>query len=362
MTMYFQGRGMEQKIKTLAELAVLVEGELLGDPELTISGFNDMARASSGEITFIAKAKYADQLARTRAAALIMPRDMETVPLPAIRVQNPYLAAALIHNIFYQRPLPPPGIAAMAVIGADCRIPASAAVSPLVVVGARVTLGERVVIESGAVIGDDVAIGEGTIIEANVVVRHGCSIGSRVILYSGVVIGSDGFGYATNVRGNHIKRPQVGNVVIEDDVEIGANTCIDRATFGSTVIGKGTKIDNLVQIAHNVEIGEGCLIVSQSGIAGSSKIGRGVVLAGQCGVSDHVEIGDRVTAAGRSGINSNVQAGAVVAGFPAIAYKEWLPAAAAFSRIPQLVKEVRRLRHEMSKLTGEEKNKEKEDE
>ena len=346
---------MERIRKSLAELAALVEGELLGDPELEISGFHDVARASAGEITFVTQTKYADQLGQTRAAAVIVPLDMEAVSRPAIRVKNPYLAAAIIHNVFYKRPVPPPGIAAMAVVGADCRIAASAAVAPLAVVGARVTLGEGVVIESGAVLGDDVQIGDGSIVEANAVVRPGCRIGSRVTLYSGAVIGSDGFGYATDSRGVHVKRPHVGNVVIEDDVEIGANTCIDRATFGSTVIGKGTKIDNLVQIAHNVEIGEGCLIVSQCGIAGSSKIGRSVVLAGQTAVNDHVEVGDRVTAAGRSGINSNVKAGAVVAGFPAIAYKEWLQAAAAFSRIPQLLKEVRRLRHDMSKLTGDEK-------
>lgn len=353
---------MAQNTKSLAELAALVEGELLGDPELEISGFHDVAGASAGEITFVTQAKYADQLEQTRAAAVIVPLNMEAVSLPAIRVKNPNLAAAVIHHVFYRRPAPPPGIAAMAVVGADCRIAASAAVAPLAVVGARVTLGEGVVVESGAVIGDDVQIGDGSIVEANAVVRPGCRIGRRVVLYSGAVVGSDGFGFATDSRGVHVKRPHVGNVVIEDDVEIGANTCIDRATFGSTLIGKGTKIDNLVQIAHNVEIGEGCLIVSQNGIAGSVRIGRGVVMAGQCGVSDHVEIGDRVTAAGRTGINSNVKAGEVVAGFPAIAYKEWLQAATAFSRIPRLLKEVRRLRHEMSKLTGEEKNKEREDE
>jgi UDP-3-O-[3-hydroxymyristoyl] glucosamine N-acyltransferase len=353
---------MERITKTLAELAALVDGELRGDPGLEISGFHDIARAGAGEISFITRAKYADQLDRTRASALIVPLDMAAASLPVIRVKNPQLAAAVIHNIFYRRPMPPPGIAAQAVIGADCRIPASVCIAPLAVLGSRVSLGEGVVIESGAIIGDDVMIGDGSIIEANAVVRHGCIIGRRVTLYSGAVIGSDGFGYATDSRGVHIKRPHVGNVVIEDDVEIGAGTCIDRATFGSTVIGKGTKIDNLVQVAHNVEIGEGCLIVSQSGIAGSVKIGRHVVLAGQCGVSDHVEIGDRVTAAGRCGISSNVKAGSVIAGFPAIAYKEWLPAAAAFHRLPELVKEVRRQRREMSRLTGEEENKEKEDE
>ncbi|RJX29375.1 MAG: UDP-3-O-(3-hydroxymyristoyl)glucosamine N-acyltransferase [Desulfurivibrio sp.] len=353
---------MTRETRTLAELAALVEGELLGDPQVRIWAFNDVANASAGEITFLAKAKYAGQLELTGAAAVIVPHDLAEVALPAIRVKNPYLAAAIIHNLFYQRPLPAPGIDGRAVIGADCRISSSASVAPLAVIGQRVSLGENVVIESGTVIGDDVSIGDGTIIEANVVVRAGCRIGSRVIVYSGAVIGSDGFGYATNARGVHIKRPQVGNVVIEDDVEVGANTCIDRATFGSTLIRKGSKIDNLVQIGHNVEIGEGCLLVSQCGVAGSSRLGNGVVLAGQSGVGDHVEIGDGVMAAGRSGINSNVKPGSVVAGFPAISYKEWLQAATAFARIPQLLKDVRRLRRQVSELAGDEENKETGDE
>ncbi|MBU0908426.1 MAG: UDP-3-O-(3-hydroxymyristoyl)glucosamine N-acyltransferase [Proteobacteria bacterium] len=353
---------MTQETRTLAELAALVEGELLGDPGVRIAAFNDVANASAGEITFIAQGKYVDQLERSKASAVIVPQNIQEVALPAIRVKNPYLAAAMIHNLFYKRPLPAPGIDKHAVIGADCRIAPSVSIAPLAVVGRRVTLGENVVIESGVVIGEDVIIGDGTILEANVVVRAGCRIGRRVILYSGAVIGSDGFGYATNSRGIHIKRPQVGNVVLEDDVEIGANTCIDRATFGSTVIGKGTKIDNLVQIGHNAEVGEGCLMVSQSGLAGSCKLGNGVVLAGQSGVGDHVEVGDGVMAAGRSGINSNVKPGSVVAGFPAIAYKEWLQAATAFSRIPQLLKDVRRLRKQVSELAGDGKNKETGDE
>lgn len=353
---------MTLETRTLAELAALVEGELLGDPGVRISAFNDVANASAGDITFIVREKYAGQLERTRASAVIVPQDIQEVALPAIRVKNPYLAAAIIHNLFYKRPLPAPGIDKSAVIGADCRIASSVSIAPLAVVGRGVTLGEKVVIESGVVIGDDVIIGDGTILEANVVVRAGCRIGSRVILYSGAVIGSDGFGYATNSRGIHIKRPQVGNVVIEDDVEIGANTCIDRATFGSTVIGKGTKIDNLVQIGHNAKVGEGCLLVSQSGLAGSSRLGNGVVLAGQSAVGDHVDVGDGVMAAARSGINSNVKPGSVVAGFPAISYKEWLQAATAFSRIPQLLKDVRRLRRQVSELAGDEKNKETGDE
>ncbi|MBI5556516.1 MAG: UDP-3-O-(3-hydroxymyristoyl)glucosamine N-acyltransferase [Deltaproteobacteria bacterium] len=353
---------MERKTKSLAELAALVDGRLSGDPEVKISAVNDVAKAIAGEIAFIARTKFAGRIDATKASAVIVPQDMEDISLPCIRVKNPYLAAAVIHNLFYERPAPPAGVSARAQVGRDCRIPSSVAIAAFAAVGNRVRLGERVIIESGVFVGDDVEIGEATVLEANVVVRHGCKIGDRVIVYSGTVIGSDGFGYATDAQGVHVKRPQVGNVVIEDDVEIGANSCIDRATFGSTVVRKGTKIDNLVQIGHNVEIGEGCLLVSQSGVAGSARLGKGVVIAGQGAVGDHVEVGDRVMAAGRSGINSNVKAGSVVAGFPAIPYKEWLQAATAFSRIPRLLKEVRQLRRQVSELAGGEINKETHDE
>lgn len=345
--------------KTLSELAALVEGELVGDPDLSICGLNDVALAGKGEITFLAQAKFADQLAATNASAVIIPADLEDITLPAIRVKNPYLASALIHTLFYKRPVPEPGIHSQALIGNDCLIASSASVSAMAVLGDRVKVGENAIIESGVVIGDDVVIGDNAVLEANSVVRFGCKIGKRAIIYSGAVIGSDGFGYATDSRGVHIKRPQVGNVVLEDDVEIGANACIDRATFGTTLVKKGTKIDNLVQVGHNVQIGEGCFMVSQSGIAGSSKLGSHVVLAGQAAVGDHVEVGDRVTAAGRSGINSNVKADQVVAGFPAIPYKEWLRAATSFSRIPQLIKDVRQLRKEVREMAAQEKPKEK---
>ncbi|MCB2181865.1 MAG: UDP-3-O-(3-hydroxymyristoyl)glucosamine N-acyltransferase [Desulfobulbaceae bacterium] len=345
-------------MRTLAELADLVHGELVGDPNVVINGFNDPGMAKKGEITFIARQKLLDKLEGSQASAVLIPEEVRGVTIPAIRVSNPYLASAIIHNVFFKRPLPEPGVHQAACIGDDCLIKPSASIAPFAVIGNRVSIGENVVIESGVVIGDDVLIGENAIIEANVVVRSQCKIGNRVILYSGVVIGSDGFGYATDPMGNHIKRPQVGNVVIEDDVAIGANSCVDRATFGTTLVKKGSKIDNLVQVGHNVEIGEGCLLVSQSGLAGSSKLGNHVVLAGKAGVGDHVVVGDRVMIAGKSGVNSNVKSDSKVAGFPAISYKEWLRAATAFSRLPQLIKDVRRLGSQMDDLFAVDKEKE----
>lgn len=348
--------------KTLLELAAEVGGEVVGDPTVVISNLDALDSAGPGDISFIAKAGLAREAEETGASALIVPLDMAEIRLPAIRVKNPGLAAAVIHNLFYQRPAPAPGVSPRAHTGDECRIAESAAVAPFACLGNRVCLGEGVVVEPGVMIADDTTVGAGTIIEANATIREGCRIGERVIIHSGAVIGSDGFGYATDENGRHVKRPQVGRVVIEDEVEIGANTCIDRATFGTTLIRAGTKIDNLVQIGHNVEVGEGCILVSQSGIAGSSRIGRGVVMAGQAGIGDHVEVGDRVVIAGRAGVNSNVKSGQTVAGFPAISYREWLRAATAFSRLPNVIKEVRQLRREMVELAALAKGKEKEDE
>lgn len=348
--------------KTLLELAAEVDGEVVGDPTVVISDLDALDSAGPGDISFITKAGLAREAEKTGASALIVPLDMGEIRLPAIRVKDPGLAAAVIHNLFYRRPAPAPGVSHRAHTGDGCRIAESAAVAPFACLGNRVCLGEGVVVEPGVMIADDTTVGAGTIIEANVTIREGCRIGEKVIIHSGAVIGSDGFGYATDENGRHVKRPQVGRVVIEDEVEIGANTCIDRATFGTTRIRAGSKIDNLVQIGHNVEVGEGCILVSQSGIAGSSRIGRGVIMAGQAGIGDHVEVGDRVVIAGRAGVNSNVKSGQTVAGFPAISYREWLRAATAFSRIPNVIKEVRQLRREMEELAALAKGKENEDE
>ncbi len=348
---------MDKKTKSLAELAEMVDGELVGDSGMLICGFNDLDHASSGELTFIAQTKFSDKVSVTNASAIIVPHDLEDVRLPVIRVKNPYLAAAIIHSFFYERPVSVKGTHGDAHIGEDCSIALSASIAPLAVLGNRVMVAEDVIIESGVYVGDDVVIGDGVIVEANAVIRSGCVLGKRVVVYSGAVIGSDGYGYATDAQGKHHKRPQVGNVVLEDDVEIGANSCVDRATFGTTLVRKGTKIDNLVMVGHNVEIGEGCLIVSQSGLAGSCKLGNHVVLGGQCAVKDHVEVGDRVMAGGRSGINSNVKADRMVAGLPAISYKEWLRAATAFSRLPQLVKDVRRLNRQFEEISDKREEK-----
>jgi len=337
--------------KRLAELAVLVQGELVGDPEVLIGGVADFDSAGDGEITFVADLKRGARLDECNASAIIVPSAVTEIGGPAIRVKNPYLAAARIHALFVEEPFVATGIDARAVIGQDCHIPTEVAISPLVYLGNRVRLGQRVTLHPGVVVYDDVVIGDDVVLYANVTIGHECQIGNRVVIHSGAVIGSDGFGYATEANGHHVKRPQVGVVQIDDDVEIGANTCIDRATFGKTWIKRGAKIDNLVQLGHNVVIGEDSLLVAQVGIAGSATTGNSVVLGGQVGVAGHIHLGDRVMIAAMSGVHNNLEPGAIVAGIPAISHKNWLRASAAYAKLPEMVREMRELRRKVAELS-----------
>ncbi|HCC55190.1 MAG TPA: UDP-3-O-(3-hydroxymyristoyl)glucosamine N-acyltransferase [Desulfobulbaceae bacterium] len=337
--------------KRLAELAALVEGELVGDPEVLIGGVADFDSAVKGEITFVADLKRGARLEECKASAIIVPLTVIEISTPAIRVKNPYLAMARIHTLFVEEPFIANGIDARAVIGQDCHIPAEVAISPLVYVGNRVRMGQRVTLHPGVVVYDDVVIGDDVVLYANVTIGHGCLVGSRVIIHSGAVIGSDGFGYATDGNGRHVKRPQVGVVQIDDEVEIGANTCIDRATFGKTWVKRGTKIDNLVQLGHNVMVGEDSLLVAQSGLAGSVTTGNNVILGGQVGVAGHIHLGDRVMVAAKSGVHNNLEPGAIVSGMPAIIHKNWLRSSAAYAKLPEMVLELRELRRKVAELT-----------
>jgi UDP-3-O-[3-hydroxymyristoyl] glucosamine N-acyltransferase len=331
--------GIEERLSRLAEM---VGGELQGDPELRIHGVNEVAAAGDGEITFIVKPTMADLANGSGASAIIIPRGAQ-VTKPAIMVRNPYLAVTIIHNHFLRTPFTPAGIDPRAVVGTGCRIPEAVSIGPSAVLGQGVILGERVTIGPGTVIGDGVVIGDDCLFHANVTIYQHCRIGSRVIIHSGAVIGSDGFGYATDEQGRHLKRPHVGTVEIDDDVEIGANACVDRGTFGRTIVGRGSKIDNSVQLGHNVKIGEDCLLVAQVGIAGSTTLGRGVVLGGQAAVAGHVHLGDRVMVGAKSGVHNSQQAGSVVTGYPAITHKKWMQAVSVFQKLPELIKDVRTL-------------------
>lgn len=350
---------MEKKL-TLEALAQMVEGELSGDPSLEISGFAPLDSAGPRDISFLVDAKYRDQAMESGAAAILVGKKIAIEVDSLIRVDNAYLASAIIQNHFLAQPFLADGIHASAVIGEKCSIGKEITIGAQVVIGDRVTLGEQVEICAGTVIGSDVTIGDGCIIRPNVTIERGCELGERVIIHPGCVIGSDGYGYATDRRGYHIKRPQLGTVKIGDDVEIGANCCVDRATFGVTWIKSGTKIDNLVQLGHNVVVGENSLLVAQVGISGSTTLGRNVVLGGQSGTVGHISIGDGTMVAGKSAVHGDQPTGARLAGIPAIDGRHWFRCATAFSKLPDLLKDVRRIKKELARHENQDESTNKE--
>ncbi len=335
------------RVETLSRL---VQGEIVGDGNQEIHGLAPIETAAEGEISFLVKANRLDVLAATKASAVLVPMAVETADKTLIRVRDPYLASAKIHQFLLDEPFTAKGIHARACIGAGCTIPEQVTVAAQVVIGDRVKLGERVTVGAGTVIGDDVEIGDDTVLKANVTIERGCRLGSRVVIHPGVVIGSDGYGYAVDENGCHVKRPQVGIVRIDDDVEIGANTCIDRAAYGVTWIKSGAKIDNQVQIGHNVIIGENTLLVAQVGLSGSTILGRNVVLGGRAAATGHIHLDDGVMVAAGSGVHQSLPKGAVVGGAPAIPIKQWAKSVAVYAKLPELAKDVRQLKKDMEKL------------
>ncbi len=347
---------MSKKSFSLEELAKVATGEIAGDAQLVISGFAPLETAVAGDISFLAKAGQVNLLADFQGSAVIVPMAIEEATVSLIRVQDPYLASALIHTLLLAKPFVAKGVHDHAWLGKDTSVPDQISVAPFVSIGERVKLGERVCIESGVVIGDDVQIGDDTTLKSNVNIAEGCIIGNRVTIHSGTVIGSDGYGYATDKLGFHTKRPQVGIVQIDDDVEIGANVCVDRAVYGVTRIKSGAKIDNLVQIAHNVVVGENSLIVSQVGISGSTTLGRNVVLGGQVGVTGHLSLGDGVMVGAQSGVHNDQKPGAKVGGSPVLPIKTYVRAAIQYGKLPEMGRDLRKLKKEVAALkAGNEK-------
>jgi UDP-3-O-[3-hydroxymyristoyl] glucosamine N-acyltransferase len=341
---------------SLAEIATLLGAEVVGNGERLVEGIRPLDQAGPEHLSFLHNPKYVEQAAESSAGAIVV-HSAERLPGRDLLVcEEPYLLVAQVLAIFHPRPQPEPGVHPSAVVADDLELGEDASVGPQVAVGSGVTIGDRSIIGAGSVLGDGVEIGDDCELHPRVVVESGCRLGDRCILQSGVVLGSDGYGFAT-VDGVHHKVPQVGIVVLEDDVEIQANTTIDRATMGETRIGRGTKIDNLVQLAHNVEVGEHCLLVSQVGISGSTRIGRHSIFAGQSGAAGHLEIGDRTMVGAKAGVMKSVPADSVLAGFPARPQKEWMKTQAALRRIDGLRKkiiELERRLHELEPATEEE--------
>ncbi len=337
--------------KTVREVAEIVDGEVVGDGSVVITGVCGIREAKEGDLTFIANAKYLPLMRHTRASAIITSREVEKAVKPIIRTDNPDLAfARMISFLAPNEMAHPKGIHPTAMIGKGVTLGEDVAIQPYVVIGDHVTLGDRTILYAGVFIGDHARIGADTLIYPHVAVRERVEIGNRVIIHSGTVIGSDGFGFST-LKGVHVKIPQIGTVKIEDDVEIGANVTIDRARFGVTHIKQGTKIDNLVQIAHNVVIGEHSIIVSQVGISGSTVIGKGVVLAGQAGIVGHITIGDNSIVGGQSGGSKSRPPNSIVLGAPAKPISKFKETNACLQRLPKLYETVKILEEKVDSLT-----------
>ena len=350
------GSSSTPTILTLSQIHELVGGILHGNGAALVSSLASLDAATPEALSFISNDRAAKLPGGIKAGGLLVHRHLPDVDVPQIVVPNPLLAFAQVARTFFIQPYAPRGIAAEVSRGNGVTIGADPSIWPFVTLGDRVTLGARVTLYPGVFIGADCVVGDDSVLYPNVVVREGCSIGARAIIHSGTVIGADGFGYVQH-QGRHQKIPQLGGVTIEDDVEVGANVTIDRATLGRTTIKQGTKIDNLVQIAHNVTVGEHDIIVAQVGIAGSTTIGHHVMIGGQAGLADHLTIGDQVMIAARAGVNRNIEPNQIVSGAPIMPHETWMKAQAVIPRLPELRQLVRNLDQRMAEVESRVKSK-----
>ena len=336
--------------RTLAELAAALNGEVVGDGSIEVRDVAGIREALPGDVTFIANSRYDSYLEETHASAVICGRDTPDARVPLIRVDNPYLAFQLAVRIFRpDRDRPAPGVHPTAVVAPDVALGRDASIGAWCVVEAGARIGDRAVIMAHGYIGHRVQIGEETCLHPRVTVREDCSIGARCILHPGVVVGSDGFGFAFD-QGRYHKIPQVGTVEIGNDVEIGANTTIDRATTHCTRIGDGTKIDNLVQIGHNVVVGRHCIVVAQVGISGSTELEDYVTVGGQAGLIGHIKVGEGAMVGARSGVTKSVAGKTVVAGYPAMPHGLWKRMQALMQKLPQMFQRLRDVEERVEKL------------
>lgn len=343
-------------------LAREVGGDVIGNRDVEVSGIGSLPEAGPGMISFAVSPKYFPQLAASKASAFLVPEKAAGLRRPQIVVPNTMLAVSRIIEIFHPEREEPEGISPQAWIAPTARLGAGVAVYPFAYIGPEAEIGDATVIYPHCYIGPGVKIGERCRICSRVSLREGTSVGNRVIIQDGVVIGGDGFGYVWDGE-RHRKIPQVGGVEIEDDVEIGANTAIDRATLEKTVIRRGTKIDNLVQVAHNVYIGSHGAVAAQVGIAGSSRIGEHVLIGGQAGIDDHVHVGDRAMIAGQSGVAKDLPAGAKVGGTPTVPFLTWLRISRVLPDLPEIQREVEALKRRFASLpaAGRQEKKKKSD-
>jgi UDP-3-O-[3-hydroxymyristoyl] glucosamine N-acyltransferase len=334
---------------TLRNIADAVGGTVVGDDQVLIKGINSLAMAKEGEISFLADLRLTYQLKATKASAVIVEHQTGLYQGAQLVVSNPYLAYARIAAIFAPSPPRFPGVSDKAVIEKGVGLGREVSIYPFVYVGHGAVIGNNVTLFPGVYIGDRVRVGDRTILYPHVAVLSDCIIGKDVIIHAGTVIGSDGFGFARDGDLN-VKIPQTGIVEIEDEVEIGALSAIDRASLGKTIVKKGVKTDNLVQIGHNVVVGENTIIVAQVGVAGSTRIGRNVTIGGQVGLVDHIEIGDRVMIGSKSGVAKSIPPGEVVSGIPTMPHRLWLKTRGHIRRLPEYSEKVRELEQRVREL------------
>ena len=333
---------MSEGSVTASQIAALLQGALVGPADFLIHGVAGLNEAGPSDLSFLSGEGVLKEASSTRAGALLVSRHIKELTAVQIIVSHPALAMTKVVTGFFVRPSPPIGLSNLAYRGKNVTLGADVSIWPFVTLDDNVSVGAGTQLRSGVFVGRGTTIGEACLIYPNVTIREGSSIGNRVIIHSGSVVGSDGFGYLQE-GGRHHKIPQIGTVVIEDDVELGANVAVDRATFGKTIIRRGTKVDNLVQIAHNVEIGAHNILVGQVGIAGSSKTGHHVVVGGQAGIADHVTIADQVMIAARTAVYRNVPAREIIGGTPSMPLRAWLKTMAVLPKLPELREQVRNL-------------------
>jgi len=335
---------------TLAEIAKWIGGGVRGDAAVRINGVGGIEDAGPSQITWLSEEKYIAHLGTSKAGAVLVGHKFGETPMPAVLCDNPALAMITILEHFAPPiPRPPRGIHPTASAADSATLGEGIRIGRNVIIGEKARIGDRTILHANVFVGDDTTIGEDCELWPGVVVRERCRLGDRVTVHPNTTIGADGFGYQYS-EGKHLKIPQIGGVEIESDVEIGANCCIDRAKFGLTRVGAGTKIDNLVQVAHNVHIGLACMIVAQCGIAGSTRLGQGVVLGGKVGIKDHVVLHDGVQVGACSCISKDITAGSRLMGIPAVDVEQWVRDRASLRRVPQLVEQMKALAKRVEEL------------
>ena len=342
------------------QIAAFIQGEIIGDENATVHTFAKIEEGMPGAISFLSNPKYTPYIYETQSSIVLVNKDFvpeHEIRATLIKVDNAYESLAKLLNLYEMSKPKKQGIDSLAYIAPSAKIGENVYIGAFAYIGENAVIGDNTQIYPHTFVGDGVKIGNGCLLYSNVNVYHDCRIGNECILHSGAVIGADGFGFAPQANGEYAKIAQIGNVVLEDNVEIGANTTIDRATMGSTIIKKGVKLDNLIQIAHNVEVGEHTVIAAQAGIAGSAKVGSHAMIGGQVGVAGHIKLGDRIQVGAQSGIPNHVENDAVIMGYPAVPSKEFARQVVYVKRLPELTRTVKALEREIEALKEQLKNK-----